>query len=285
MSVNDPWWRIEISAADIDEIGPELFGWGVQGIHEIAPGKAEVFWQGATPAAALDAVVQCGGNVLSVSEVPLENWVRMASNQWEPISCDAIHLDFVEEFAPQDPPPTSPAAPSKLRIVPGLGFGTGHHPTTRTLLELMQHPELQVWIAGQRERAVLDLGTGSGILAIAAATLWGAVVDAIEPDPLALENAAQNCRGNGVENLVTLREGDIAVASGPYAIIFANIYAEILCEIAAQLIPRCAPQGWLLLSGIMAEKAANVRDAYQSLALISEVTLNGWVSLLYRRSI
>lgn len=144
-----------------------------------------------------------------------------------------------------------------IRLDPGMAFGTGQHATTRLCLELME--EYLGPGAG-----VLDLGTGTGILAIAALRLGAARVVALDTDPQAVASARRNAALNGVERHLELREGtlqDLGRRSGEFRLIAANLLADTLIALLPALARHLSPVGVLIVSGILAEQAGAVETA------------------------
>jgi ribosomal protein L11 methyltransferase len=172
-------------------------------------------------------------------------------------------------------PPQADAV--NLMLDPGLAFGTGTHPTTALCLE---------WLDAQPDLAglqVIDYGCGSGILAIAAALLGAANVDAVDNDPQALQATAENALKNQVEERI---HGYLpqCFAAAPADILLANILANPLCQLAPRLAALVKPGGWLVLSGILAEQADQVLAAYQAyIGAAQRVERDGWIRLALRR--
>ncbi|GLI37881.1 50S ribosomal protein L11 methyltransferase [Geobacter hydrogenophilus] len=161
-----------------------------------------------------------------------------------------------------------------IELDPGMAFGTGTHPTTRLCLEALE----KLGTAGD----VLDVGTGSGILAMAAVKLGAQRVVGTDIDPDAVAVARENCAMNGVTaELVTTPLADIP---GQFAVVLANILAEDLVRMAADLTAKVAPGGFLILSGILVERESYVIDGFASTGLtLAETTREGeWSCLLYR---
>ena len=198
--------------------------------------------------------------LFSVRAVVEEDWVRRSQSQFAPVEIG----ERLWVGATWHVPPSQRAV---VRIDPGLAFGTGSHPTTRLMLEfLARHVH-----GGE---AVLDYGCGSGILAIAAAKLGAARVDAVDIDPQAVETATANALANGLVLRPTLPEGR---HPGPYDIVVANILAQPLIELAPLLAARVAPGGRLALAGILGAQAPEVAAAYAPwLQLRTEALLEGW---------
>jgi ribosomal protein L11 methyltransferase len=180
-----------------------------------------------------------------------------------------------------------PAGPEDilLEIDPGMAFGTGTHPTTMLCLTV-----LEKILSGLRTRekslTALDVGTGSGILTIAAAKLGIMHISAVDIDPEAVKIAQENCLLNGVEERVTVCDTPLAMVSGSFDIVLANILAEDLVRMAPELIARVNPGGLLILSGILIEKEDMVIDGYgNSTMTLTEVSREGeWSCLVLTRN-
>jgi ribosomal protein L11 methyltransferase len=168
-----------------------------------------------------------------------------------------------------------------IEIDAGQAFGTGHHGTTAGCLEMLAS------VARSRPvRNALDLGTGSGVLAIAAWKLLHVPVLATDIDPIATRVAADNARRNGVVNGLTFAtapgfHSTTFSANGPFDLIIANILARPLMKMAPQLVANLAPGGSVILSGILAEQRWKVLAAYngQNLRHACTIWRNGWVTI------
>lgn len=167
-----------------------------------------------------------------------------------------------------------------LTLDPGMAFGTGTHGTTRLCLEVL----VQAMDAVPAPR-VLDVGTGSGILAIAAAALGASRVLACDIDPEACRVAEENALANGVAARIEVTDQPLEALGGPFDIVLANILAEENVRLAAALTSRLAPGGFLILSGILREKEALVREGFAGFALGGPEVRgqDEWICLTYRR--
>ena len=207
-----------------------------------------------------------GCRFIAIVDVPQQDWVRLTQSQFEPVE---ITPTFWIVPTWHEPPAQ---AQEVIRLDPGLAFGTGTHPTTRMCLR---------WIArrppqGQR---VLDYGCGSGILAIGAAKFGAASVDAVDIDPAAVQSTQANAQANHVQ----LRAGLPDQASGKYDTVLANILATPLKVLAPLLCGHVAAEGSLVLAGILARQADELKQAYAPYAEL-EVSdeEDGWILMTAR---
>ena len=176
-----------------------------------------------------------------------------------------------------------------IELDPGMAFGTGTHPTTRLCLESMEriffhespydegiHPE---------HTDVLDVGTGSGVLAIAAAKLGARRVVGLDIDPGAVAVAQQNLTQNHVGELVRMSAEPLEKIPGRFGIVLANILAEELVRLGRELFDRVEPFGFLILSGILTEKEELVTKGFSpyDLSLVGINREAEWSCLVYRR--
>jgi ribosomal protein L11 methyltransferase len=170
-------------------------------------------------------------------------------------------------------------------VQPARAFGTGHHPTTAGALRAIES-----LMGARAPQSILDAGTGSGVLAIAAALLGkgdGLERDiiAIDVDPTALENARVNARLNGVEKSIRFSSVPLASIHRHFDLITANILSHTLIEVAPHLKRIVAPGGRLILGGFLADEAGDVLNQYRSpLRCLSRKTHRGWTTLVMARA-
>jgi ribosomal protein L11 methyltransferase len=167
----------------------------------------------------------------------------------------------------------------RLVIQPGQGFGTGHHGSTYGVLRLLDE------LCQKRSFArALDVGTGSGILAIAMRLLGTGEVTAIDIDPVAIENARENAELNHVSKDIRFSLVPISSVRHHFDLITANILSSTVIEMAPLLLRRLAPEGRLILAGILAREADRVLAAYRPhLRCIERRTDRGWTALVLAR--
>jgi ribosomal protein L11 methyltransferase len=172
-----------------------------------------------------------------------------------------------------------------IRIDPGMAFGTGGHETTRLCLELLESVMESCPLL--TTPSLLDLGTGSGILAMAASLLGAGRILALDIDPDAVDVARENLALNQLSDQVECGTEPLESLTECFDIILANILAEELVRLASYLTERLNPGGSLILSGILAEKEALVRAGFASQPLTYSQTLRSgeWVAMLYRNEI
>jgi ribosomal protein L11 methyltransferase len=164
-----------------------------------------------------------------------------------------------------------------------MAFGTGSHATTRGCLEFIET------VAGSLNDATftaLDVGTGSGILAIALAKLGAKKVWAVDSDPVALKVARGNVCTNGVEKKVELSGTAVGRMRKSFAVVVANLTAETIVNLASALEKTVAPKGFLILSGILNPKAKNVIRSFSTSGFksIRRRRKKGWTTLLLQRN-
>jgi ribosomal protein L11 methyltransferase len=164
-----------------------------------------------------------------------------------------------------------------LIIDPGMAFGTGNHETSRACLMFIEK-----YSKDGKGKRLLDIGTGTGILAIAASKLGISCVTGIDTDPLAIQAALGNAKMNELDN-VSLFIGSITAVKGPFDIITANLYSELLIQMSEELVLRLKPgKGIAILSGMLRGQEDGVSEAFKEKGLqcIDTVFDGEWVSLV-----
>jgi ribosomal protein L11 methyltransferase len=273
----------ELIHASLDEFEPQAIH-----DHESADGWRVFFKaprQRDAAAAALCASLGDRLRTVSAVDVPDEEWARRSQ-----ANLKAIRVGDIVVAPPWDdvvgltrlpyklvPVPISIGESADILIVidPSTGFGTGHHETTRLCLALLQSLEL----AGQR---VIDVGTGSGVLAIAAAKLGASSVVAFDEDPEALRNARENVARNEVATLVEIRETDLVSFDGQSAgVVVANVTGAVIQKYAGRLTGLVEPGGALIVSGFNISEAADIARAFSRRPECEKVE-GDWAAGLFR---
>jgi ribosomal protein L11 methyltransferase len=169
-----------------------------------------------------------------------------------------------------------------LALDPGMAFGTGLHPTTRLCLAAVEVLADGDGLAGAR---VLDVGCGSGILAIAALRLGAATALGVDTDPIAIEATLANGARNALRRRLRAREGSVPTGEPPFDVVLANLIAGVLVPLAPALRDELRPGGVLLASGIFSDREAEVRAAFEAAGLVvgARTTEGDWVALEARR--
>ncbi|WP_135468164.1 50S ribosomal protein L11 methyltransferase [Crenalkalicoccus roseus] len=247
--------------------------WRIEGVREAGAGEAEL-----TGALALAAALTGLSPALHRAPVDAEGWLERVAEGFpeQPIG----RRFLVRPTHLPDPP-----APGRivLRLDAGVAFGSGEHGSTRGCLLALER------VAHRRPRRILDLGTGSGILAMAAARLLRRPVLATDIEPWSVRVAAENARRNGLGRLVAARLADgwrhRAVRAGRYDLVLANILARPLCTMASDLAAHLAPGGTAILAGLLDTQARMVLAAHrrQGLRLQARLDHGRWTTLVLRK--
>jgi ribosomal protein L11 methyltransferase len=195
-----------------------------------------------------------------------DTWRRHAQPSW-------IERDLV--VVPAWLPFDAPAGITVVRIEPGSTFGLGDHPTTVLSLRAVR----KALFPGA---TLLDVGCGSGVLAVTACRLGAARADGIDISPASVGVMTENARANGVESRVSVSTTPLSAVDGPYDIVAANLLAPTLIELADELRRVMAPDGVLVISGILAERQDHVLGALAPLRVIGEEHREGWAAVSLR---
>ncbi len=212
---------------------------------------------------------------ISIQTIPPRNW----NAQWEE-SIQPLRISPRIIIAPSWHTVKTEPGEVLLTIDPKMSFGTGHHETTRLILSLME-PRIH---SGD---TMLDVGTGTGVLAIAAAKLGARRAVGVDIDEWSWENARENVRINGVEACVTLYRGELAdVPEGAFDVVAANIQRNVIEPMLARLASRTAPQGHLLLAGLLSSERQPMQTALSlhGLRVEEERSENEWTAFALRHA-
>jgi len=229
-----------------------------------------------------DALAQLGAYELvdvTAEDVPDENWAERSQAALTPVTVG--RLTIAPPWTVNDALRASVPGPI-IVILPSMGFGTGHHASTRLCLELLQRVPLQ-------NKRVLDIGTGSGVLAIAARVLGAAGAVGIDVDPDAITNARENLELNAISEGVRFAESDIQAHAGgstvAYDLILANLTGSLLQREADAIAKLAAPGAHLIVSGFQVHEVDDVRAAFESVGWnnADRVESESWVAVLFTK--
>jgi ribosomal protein L11 methyltransferase len=210
---------------------------------------------------------------LTVERVRDPGWATMWMSRFAPLEVGRRLLVV--------PPWQRVERPGRVSIVikPAQAFGTGHHATTAGMLSAIE----RVCARGAVQRA-LDVGTGSGILAIAMAMLGAGEVVAIDTDRLAVESARENAALNRVASRINVSATTVNRIRGRFDLIAANIFSATLIALAPELIRRLRPRGMLVMGGVLAREAPAVAARYRrALRCVSVGVDRRWATLVFTR--
>ena len=212
---------------------------------------------------------------VSTAVIPEQDWGENWKQFFKPLRIGSKLVVF---------PPWEKARLKKgevpVEITPGMAFGTGTHGTTQLCIEALEKR------LKKRSASVLDMGTGSGILAIVAAKLGTQEVLAVDTDPVAVEVAAQNVEKNGVQGVVRVRQGEVERIRKRFDIVVANIDFKGLERLKLPLIRRVKNEGYLILSGILKEEEDRIRRDFletKTLRFVERDRRGEWSCLTFRR--
>jgi ribosomal protein L11 methyltransferase len=209
-------------------------------------------------------------------EVCDDDWARRSQQNLEPVTVGRITI--VAEADPKSiHNPKSPIQNVEIVIPASMAFGTGHHATTRLCLAALQ----EIGVTG---KSVLDVGTGSGVLAIAAERLGAARAIGIDSDPDAVESARSNLACNPGIARVSFELADLASTSLAQAdVVTANLTGALLARSAPLLLAATRPGGSLVLSGLMRHERDDVCAAFGAAAVVWERREEEWVGLVMKK--
>ena len=215
---------------------------------------------------------------------PRLKWTTVRQEDWEHSWKRFIKPRRVGHSFWVTPPWLEPPHLRDRRVIviePGLAFGTGTHATTRGCMEFLEQ-------VAERLHAIrfsgLDVGTGSGILAIALSILGASEIWAIDNDPVALQVARANLTANGAERNVILTGASLPAIRRSFDVVVANLTAETIAELAAQLKKKVRPAKFLILSGIIRNKSAPVARLFDgSFRLLGRKRSGEWVTFLFQK--
>ncbi|KMJ55376.1 ribosomal protein L11 methyltransferase [Bacillus sp. LL01] len=217
--------------------------------------------------------IDLGHNSVQLAEVNEEDWATAWKKYYKPvkISKSITITPTWEEYEPTE-------EEMEIELDPGMAFGTGTHPTTVLCIQALESV-----LKGDED--VVDVGTGSGVLSIAAAKLGAKSVLGLDLDEVAVESAALNVKLNNVSNVVSVRQNNLLEqVDGKYEVIVANILAEVIVQFVQDAAAILKPGGAFITSGIIKRKKQEVKDALVGAGFTIEevVEMDDWVAIISR---
>ncbi len=241
-------------------------------------------------AAEVERLIGIACEVAGIAEAPAYSLEPLPDIDWVAESQKALPPITAGRFRVRGSHVTEPAPPGAIDLLidANAAFGTGRHETTRGCLLALQDIARKRPVTWPITR-ILDMGCGSGVLAMAAAKLWPCRVLGVDNDAPSIKVAEENLKANGVADTVRLLLGDgfkdaRVRREGPYELILANILAEPLCAMARDVVAHLAPGGTVILSGLLITQERQVTARYRAagLALAKRYHLGEWSTLVLR---
>jgi ribosomal protein L11 methyltransferase len=275
-----PYLHVDVSAEEVEEVSYLLWELGAQGVEErdattLVRGGA----QGTTLVASFATVEEAQAAIDALSErtprlvfVEGDGW-RDEYKKYFKVTPLGARLVIRPSWEPYEPR----AHEVVVTVDPGRAFGTGTHESTRLLMMALD----RLVRGGER---VLDVGCGTGILAICALRLGARDARCVDVDPDAVAVTRENALENGVAEKVEASTDDVANLPGSYELVLANIQADVLVPLASAIAARVATGGLLLMSGILKGQERDVVAAYPGFELLQSPEEGEWVALILKRS-
>jgi ribosomal protein L11 methyltransferase len=269
---------IQVSIDELDEavkdiLIAELAALGFDGFEETETGLfsyIELVRFDSELSSGLDELVKRYGVTYTSATIDKQNWNALWESNFEPVLVD----DFVGVRA-NFHPPFNGGVEHDIIITPKMSFGTGHHGTTYSVMQLMRGIDFA-------NKSVFDFGTGTGLLAILAHKLGAGDILAVDNDDWCIENASENITVNNTQS-IEIQKVDNAKLNKKFNIIIANINKNIILDNLAFLAEATVPGGVVLLSGLLVEDEPEIEAACKALGWIHQETRtrNNWIALHY----
>jgi ribosomal protein L11 methyltransferase len=285
-TIINPCLRIAVPAERAEDLSWALVDLGAVGVEQrdsttmdkTDDGRAELVAGFSTIAARENAYVQLerslGGEVEILRlDMKDDGW----STKWREFFKPVI-LDRLQVVTPWMEIPQEDRMP--IIIDPGQAFGTGGHATTKLILEMLE----QRAAATKLPASVLDVGTGSGVLAIAAVKLGAEEVTAVDIDPESVQATRENAIVNDVAGCISVRAGSPATVSGQWPLVLANLELSVFLTAASSIAEKVAPGGEALLSGLLADQIERCLSLWPGFKMTEKREQDGWVSLALERT-
>lgn len=263
----DPF--VEIVIARLSEMGYEMFEESEEGVKAYI--DAALFTD--EYKSAFDDLTDAASITFENKLIPHQNWNAVWESNFEPvILADQVYIHATFH-------PARPEFKYSIVIQPKMAFGTGHHATTSLVMEQM----LKLDFKG---KSVMDMGCGTAILAILAKMLGATEITAVDNDPVAAENARENCISNNAEMIHTMHGDASAFQSDKFDVVLANINRNILLADMSTYVNGLKSNGFLLMSGFYTDDIPMLGNTALSLDLseVSQTEKDKWCCLVYRKN-
>ncbi|MBR9860823.1 50S ribosomal protein L11 methyltransferase [bacterium] len=218
----------------------------------------------------LEVLAPFGLKPESTVDEPDQNWNELWEKNFKDLEHDGIHI--------RAPFHKAKALEHEIIIHPKRAFGTGHHGSTQLMLSALKQIEV-------KDKKVLDMGCGSGILAIFASKLNASEVLAIDYDPNSLENCTENVQLNGRNNVRIMQAEDLSAIDEVFDIILSNIIKSVNLDLLPSYVDHVSEGGYILLAGLLSEDEVDIKAAAQALHLqyISTGRMENWIQLTFKK--
>lgn len=280
-----PYVHVDVTPEQVDEISGFLFELGAQGVEERDAGTLakSTASDTVTLVAAFETKSDADEAIAGLKESEL-------TGRYEEIVGDAWRDAWKEHYRPFAIAPgvvvrppwetyEAKAGEHVLELEPGRAFGTGLHETTRLVARAIREHEKEL-----ANVTVLDIGCGSGVLALIAIVLGAKNAVAVDIDAESIEVTKENAQRNKLDHRIDASTTDIADVKLVSPFVLANIEAKVLIPLAAEISRHVAPKGLLFLSGVLVPQRDDVRAAYSEFELLASPELGEWTLLALRKS-
>ncbi len=275
--MQEVWLQLVIPQANQDaifwdELGYNLFSLGASGTEQVDQNFKAYFLVEQFPKADIEQMLlEQSITNYEFSTVKNENWVGMCEELFQPVQINNLKILPVFDYQ------LKPKVPGQIYIIPGMGFGSGHHETSQMLSTILQ----SLPTARDAKLDVLDFGTGSGILSLVTTEIFPkAKILAVDNDPQALLNAEDNLKINQSTENITLSNQDLKSMTGNFDLILANIYLEVLRNYQVDLRRLLKANGYLLISGLTADQDNTFREVFADWKYLQIESSGNWKSYL-----
>ena len=279
-----PFVHVDVTADDVDEISALLFELGAEGVEE----RDETTL--AKNAKSGTVTLVGAFSTREDADAAIAELDAALSPRYEEVVGDAWRDAWKEHYKPyaiaeglvvRPPWEAYEAKPGEqvLELEPGRAFGTGLHETTRLVVQAIQRHAGEV-----QGKLVIDVGCGSGILALAALALGAARAIAVDNDPDVIDVTLENAARNGLSARIDASTTDVAALTATAPLVLANIEAHVLIPMAPALMKRVDPGGLLFLSGVLVPQTASVQAAYvEHMDVLETPVLGEWTLIALRK--